>query len=335
MYGNTDKRILKARESWIQSYLDLGSVSKAARRCGIPRSTLYRWINRYKQNGLEGLQDCSRKPHKLAKIKVSEDLEQLVLDIRKEYKLGPLAINTHLLREYNIKLSTSTIWRLLQRNSVKPLKRYKPTKKSIRYNRPIPGDRVQIDVMKVRKNCYQFTAIDDCTRLRVLKLYDNKKAASSVDFLGHVLDNMTFPIQRIQTDWGTEFFAENFQYELMDHFIKFRPIKPRSPHLNGKVERSQKTDKVEFYSTIDLQNKQLDLNKLLSDWEYFYNHKRPHSSLDGLTPWEKYMELENKIPIQPEVTDWYQKSSHRLVPRSSIYLKWIQSYKEYMQNFPE
>jgi transposase InsO family protein len=46
----------------------------------------------------------------------------------------------------------------------------------------------------------------------------------------------------VQTDRGMEFFAYDFQQRLMDYAIKFCPIKPRSPHLNGKVERSQKTD---------------------------------------------------------------------------------------------
>ncbi|MBJ7436102.1 MAG: transposase, partial [Acinetobacter sp.] len=241
MYGVTDKRNLKARALWIKSYFELGSVSKAARKCGIPRSTLYRWIARYKQSGKDGLQDFSKKPHRLARVKITNKLEQLILETRKQHKFGPQRIQTYLLREHNIKLSSPTIWRVLQKHDVKPLKRYRSPKVPIRYSRPVPGDRVQIDVMKVRKGCYQFTAIDDCTRLRVLRLYDNKKAESSVDFLRHVLDNMPFPVQRIQTDWGTEFFAENFQYELMEHFIKFRPIKPRSPHLNGKVERSQKS----------------------------------------------------------------------------------------------
>src|SRR5262249_32264728 len=63
---------------------------------------------------------------------------------------------------------------------------------------------------------------------------------------------LPFPIQRVQTDCGMEFFACDFQQKLMDYAIKFRPIKPRSPHLNGKVERSQKTDWDEFYSTVDL-----------------------------------------------------------------------------------
>lgn len=59
----------------------------------------------------------------------------------------------------------------------------------------------------------------------------------------------------------------------MSHFIKFHPIKPRSPHLNGKVEHSQKTDRAEFYCLLNLCDKFLVLEPLLADWEYFYNHK--------------------------------------------------------------
>jgi len=61
---------------------------------------------------------------------------------------------------------------------------------------------------------------------------------------------MPFRIQRIQTDRGSEFFAEAVQRRLMTERIKFRPIPPRSPHLNGKVERSQLTDRNEFWLTM-------------------------------------------------------------------------------------
>ena len=158
-----------------------------------------------------------------------------ILRIRQDYKFGPQRISTHLLREYQIVLSTATIWRALKRPEVKPLKRYRGKQVIKRYNRPVLGERVQMDVTKIRPKCYQFTAIDDCTRLRVLRLYPNKKADSAVHFLSEVPRAFCFPIQCIQTDWGTEFFNDRFQEELMCHFIKFRPIKPFSPYLNGKV----------------------------------------------------------------------------------------------------
>jgi transposase InsO family protein len=66
------------------------------------------------------------------------------------------------------------------------------------------------------------------------------------------MDRMPFPMQRIQTDRGQEFFAYEVQERIMEYGIKFRPIKPAFSHLNGKVERSQRTDLDEFYSSIDI-----------------------------------------------------------------------------------
>lgn len=315
-------RKIKARTTWVQIYEQLGSISKAARRCGIPRSTLYRWVNRYKTEGVDGLKDKSQRPNKLGKLKLTTDIEKLIISLRQKHKFGPKRINITLIRNYNINLSPSTIWRILKKHNIPAIKRYRKRDNYKRYNRPIPGDRVQIDVTKIRKNCYQFTAVDDCTRLRVLRLYQNKTAENAILFLYEILDNFPFPIQRIQSDWGTEFFNYVFQEELMQHFIKFRPIKPRSPHLNGKVERSQQTDKVEFYNLLNLKDPKLELSKLLAEWEYFYNHKRPHSALDDKTPWEKFEELESKVPIQPEVTGNYWNSNEQILPRSSKFLKW-------------
>jgi transposase InsO family protein len=311
------KRTIKARELWVQCYEQLGSVSKAARKCGIPRSTLYRWIKRVKTEGKDGLIGYSRRPKKFAKQKVSLELVDLIKSIRTEFDFGPQRISLHLLRVHNLAISAPTIWRVLRNHNMPNIKKYRKHNDITRYNRPIPGDRVQIDVTKVGPKCYQFTAIDDCTRMRVLRLYPNKKSESAVDFLGCVLDTLEFPIHRIQTDWGTEFFNEVFQEELMDHFIKFRPIKPRSPHLNGKVERSQLTDKSEFYSTIPKKERTLDLAAKLLEWQNFYNYKRPHASLNGKTPHEKLLEVERLIPIQPDVTSKYWEKEVEIIPRNS------------------
>ena len=90
-----------------------------------------------------------------------------------------------------------------------------------------------------------------------IRIYPNKKAENIIHFLGEIIDTFQFPIQRIQTDCGAEFFNYDFQYELHEHFIKFRTIKPKTPHLNGKVERTQQTDKVKFRALFDLSDDSL------------------------------------------------------------------------------
>tara|TARA_B100000678_G_C18076839_1_gene449029 strand:- start:275 stop:742 length:468 start_codon:yes stop_codon:yes gene_type:complete len=145
----------------------------------------------------------------------------------------------------------------------------------IRYQRPIPGDRVQMDTCKIAPGIYQYTAIDDCSRYRVLDVFNRRSAANTLIFIDKVIEEMPFPIQRIQTDRGTEFFAEKVQRKLMDYGIKFRPNKPGSPHLNGKVERSQRTDKEEFYSTVNLNLDELK-NETLPEWQHYYNWQRAH-----------------------------------------------------------
>ena len=123
---------------------------------------------------------------------------------------------------------------MLTRHDVKPIVFQRKKKDFIRYQRPIPGDRVQMDTCKIAPGIYQYTAIDDCSRYRVLDVFNRRSAANTLIFIDKVIEEMPFPIQRIQTDRGTEFFAEKVQRKLMDYGIKFRPNKPGSPHLNGK-----------------------------------------------------------------------------------------------------
>lgn len=237
------------------------------------------------------MKDKSKRPHRLHRLKVTDEHMKLILSIRKQYQYGQKRISAHLLRHHQIKLSTAIVWRILHKHQVAPVKKLRRSTKRKRYNRPVPGDRVQIDVTKIGPRCYQFTAIDDCTKLRVLRLYADKTASRSLTFLEEITKAFPFPIQRIQTDWGTEFFNYSFQEALALRCIKYRPIKPRSPHLNGKVERSQQTDKIEFYSLLNLKDKQLNLKQAVIQWEEFYNKQRAHSSLQGKTPWERYLEV--------------------------------------------
>ncbi|MCO6509365.1 MAG: transposase family protein [Aridibacter famidurans] len=146
--------------------------------------------------------------------------------------------------------------------------------------------------------------IDDCTRFRVLGIYTKRTAANSKHFLEErMVEEFPFPIQRIQTDRGAEFFGLAFQKSMRRFGIKFRPIRPYAPHLNGKVERSQRTDKVEFYPLIDLNSSELE--EQVEQWQFDYNWHRPHSALGGITPIEKTCQLSGVTPSQMEIEAHY------------------------------
>lgn len=242
--------------------------------------------------------------------KVLASHERWILELRKKRKLGARRIQSELQRLHGFSLSLATIHKVLKRHRVAPLKRRRRKKNYTRYSRPIPGERVQMDTCKIAPGCYQYTAIDDCTRYKVLGLYPRRNATSTLQFLERVVEEMPFPVQRIQTDRGREFFALRVQERLMDWGIKFRPVKPGSPHLNGKVERSQKTDLDEFYATVDL--KSSDLEMQLLEWQHYYNWHRPHGSLNGRPPMDKFFDLIGDTPFWDEVEEQYDPANERI-----------------------
>ena len=242
----------RARLGWVRLYEQLGNAGVACRRCGISRPTLRKWWRRYQAEGEAGLETRSHRPHTSPGRKVFDEQEALILRLRRERKLGIKMPRNELARRHGLKLALDTIHKVLVRHGENQLKRPRLRRKGTRrYSRPVPGDRVQMDTCKIRPGLYQYTAIDDCTRFQVLGLYPRRTAANTVDFLARVAAAMPFPIQRSQTDRGQEFFAYEVQDQLRERRIKFRPNRPRAPHLNGKVERVQRTALEEFWPTVD------------------------------------------------------------------------------------
>jgi len=303
-------REIQQRLKWVKLYEESQDAGLVCRRCGISRPTLRKWWRRYQEQGVSGLESLSRRPKASPNQKLSDDIEKLILEIRRLRNLGARRIQSELKRLHDISLSLASIHKVLTRHSVKPVKKFRKKSDFIRYERPIPGDRVQMDTCKIAPGIYQYTSIDDCTRYRVLRVYENRKAANTLDFIDCVVEEMPFPIQRIQTDRGREFFAAKVQEKLMEFGIKFRPNKPGSPHLNGKVERSQKTDKAEFYATIDINTDNID--DLLTQWQHYYNWERPHSAHGGKSPMERYFELSDETPFSDEVDRLYDPSKERI-----------------------
>ncbi len=144
---------VKKRLTWVEMFLETMDAGYVCRRCGISRPTLRKWVQRYEEQGVDGLQELSRRPHNFPSQKVTSLEEGWILSLRKERNLGARRIQNELFRLHEYRLSLATIHKVLSRNEVKPLKRPKREKRFKRYSRPIPGDRVQMDTMKLAPGC--------------------------------------------------------------------------------------------------------------------------------------------------------------------------------------
>ncbi len=206
--------IEKARLRWVELYERVRDAGMACRRCGVSRPRLRKWRRRYVARGAAGLTSRSRRPRQSScKVRVRE--EELICSLRRERRLGSKRLRNELLRLHGLRLSAATIHKVLVGHQLNRLPERRPRRHhSCRYSRPIPGDRVQMDVCKIGPGCYQYTAIDDCSRYAVVSLYDRRTAKNTLRFLDKVVEQMPFAIQRIQTDRGREFFAIEVQERL-------------------------------------------------------------------------------------------------------------------------
>jgi transposase InsO family protein len=247
-----------------------------------------------------------------------------IVHLRRTYHFGPTKISMYLKRYHDVAVSRSGVWRILKRlglNRLPASQRYqRRDRKWKRYEKQQPGHRVQIDVKFVeplttaaasttagssagtaasgaagsqvrsgrRGKYYQFTAIDDCTRLRVLRIYPQCNQKAAIQFVDYVLGRLPFKVEVIQTDNGAE-FQSAFHWHVLDKGIGHVYIKPRTPRLNGKVERSHRIDAEEFYRLLDavVIDDAKAFNGKLHEWEDYYNYHRPHGALDGQTPYER------------------------------------------------
>ena len=269
------------------------TVGQACREFGVPRSTFYGWKKAYDEGGKAGL--ARKKPIAINHPRsLSQDVVDQILDLRQTYKLGPERITWYLERYHGIKTSVSSVYRTLVRNDMRRLPKSSP-RRSIhtrRYAKEVPGHHIQVDVKFVslrnfeghRVRRFQYTAIDDATRIRALKIYPRHNQQNAIKFIDYVIDKFPFRIHTIRTDRGHEFQAR-FHWHVEDKGMRHVYIKPRSPQLNGKVERSHRTDQEEFYQLLTYTD-DVDLNKKLAEWERFYNLDRPHGAFKGKTPYE-------------------------------------------------
>jgi putative transposase len=129
----------------------------------------------------------------------------------------------------------------------------------------------------------QFTARDLVSRWDVIQAHGRATAQSATAFLDTLQLRMPFPIRAVQVDGGSEFAAE-FELACQQRGLHLFLLPPRSPKLNGAVERANRTHTEEFYQLTACSLEMKKLNRELRQWEKIYNTVRPHQALGYLTP---------------------------------------------------
>lgn len=290
--------------------MKLGNVSEACARRGFGRSFYYKWWNRFEKSGykLNSLEEKSRKP-KSSPSKTKRWKEIEVLELRAK-GFGCRMIKAVLDRD-NRSLSTSTINHIInQRQRPDRVKTRKLNPHSRRYELPIPGQRIQMDVKyfphRIKgERAYVYVAVDECTRWRYTKAYSAINGMQTVEFMKEVKLHAPFPIFCVQTDNGQEFtsrfFKGNTEHPLdiwcEQENIKHRCIPPGVKELNGKVERSHRIDEQYFYWRAPRESIE-SLNRAMNEWITYYNEKRPHGGLNYLTPHEKIRERMEGLKVE-------------------------------------
>jgi transposase InsO family protein len=164
------------------------------------------------------------------------------------------------------------------------------------------------DGQRVRR--FQYTAIDDETRVRALKIYTRQNQQNAIKFADYFIEKYPFRIQTIRTDRGHEFQAQ-FHWHVEDRGIRHVNIKPRTPQLNGKVERSHRSDQEESYQLLTYKS-DVDLNKKPEARENFYNFNRLHGTFEGKTPYEVLRSLLHSCENSPIAYDISQIRPFRM-----------------------
>ncbi len=285
---NKITQTMRYRQSLIH-YAQKHGVTQAAIHYRTNRQYIYRWLKRY-DGTLQSLADRSHRPHSHPNQHTEEELK-LIRDMRRRNPNTGLVVFWVKLRQRGYTRSVSGLYRVLiksgQMAEKLPNPKYIPKPyEEMQY----PGQRIQIDVKFVPAAClvgdasgqkfYQYTAIDEYSRFRILEAFEEHSSYSSAEFIKRVVKAFPYAIECVQTDNGSEFTNRLnasksqrptlFEKTLDELGIRHKLIKPYTPRHNGKVERSHRKDNEEFYASHSFYSFR-DFKSQLAKRQYQYN----------------------------------------------------------------
>ena len=288
-------------------------VTEAAKRYKQHRKTIYRWREKY-DGTRKSLANKSRRPHSHPNQHTDEEITMIKKYKAQNKDAGLVVLWIKLMRNGYTRSITS-LYRVMQRLGIY---NKAPSKKKKYIPKPYeqmthPGERIQIDVKYVPSNClskelqeqgekyYQYTAIDEYTRQRVLWASKEHSTYASAQFMDIVINKFKYKIECVQTDNGGEFtnklnpqktnMKTIFEKKLETLGIRHKLIRPKTPRHNGKVERSHRKDQEIFYYKRVFVSFE-DFKEKLRHWMREYNNF-PMRPLNWMSPNEKLAKFQS------------------------------------------
>lgn len=294
----------KKRQAVVK-YSEKSGKSEASRKYGVSLSSVKRW-NKLYDGTWQSLVEKSHRPHSNPNRHTPKEERQIRNSFKKKYeRYGWDGVYEDLLKKGYTRSFSGMVYAAKRLGLTDKKKLKKKSRTSRRYPELTePGEKVQIDVKEVPYNClrgkvlregkhlYQWTAIDECTRMRFVYGFEEHTPENSVKFLKMLIKEFPFKIKTIQTDNGIEFTYKYISDDKICPFdkalnilgINHKLIPPRTPWHNGKVERSHRNDQRYFY-----------------DWETFKSVDELNEKLREHLKWSnnKTMRtLGRKSPVQ-------------------------------------
>ena len=311
----TEKIKLKLKEKQLIIYTEMlknkSPKAEILEKAGISRATFYRWKKNYKCCGITGLKELSRRPHRTReKSALTSDAMEAIKQARLGHPMYGKAKIRAVLSKAGIMLSESSIGRALshfmRRGAVEPVNALKCRKerKIIRqfthtnakripkgHKSPMQLDHTIIGTPGGRA-FRVFAAYDRESRICLFRAYSAASSGNAARFMEYVLKSCPRSVKEIQTDGGSEFMGEFDEFN-REHGITHYVLPPRSPEMNGGVERFNQTlqDEYILQHWEEIPEDENEFNRLLERFQNDYNYNRPHRALKGsdgllLTPAE-------------------------------------------------
>ena len=295
------------RLKWFDYYYTHGQNARlTCRHFDISPQTFYRWLKRYNPKNLKTMESQSHRPKHVRQPTYSVELVNAVQRFRETYPRWGKDKIVILLRREDTIVSASMVGRILYRlkkrgvlkepiaNHISVRKRYQQRPYAVRkpkeYKAKFPGDIVELDTMDVRPLpgtiLKHFSSYDVVSRWNVLGIFSRATAETAKRFLDDMVRRTPNKIKTIQIDGGSE-FQSVFEDECQKRGIILYVLPPRSPKLNGAVERANRTHTEEFYEIVDSTFDLADIRPKLLEWENISNNVRPNQGNNYLTPAEK------------------------------------------------